>query len=256
MLIQRICKRFLLIMLFVGFCVMGSACGGKTCVNNGDCGANESCNDSFCVVKQNLPGSCVHGKQSYADGKTFSAGDSCNTCTCKSGKVTCTKSTCKDKCGGKLKLKCSNSSEYCELPNWSCNLPNKMGTCKPKVVSCSNENRPVCGCDEKTYKNRCLARKAGVGLGYNGKCKTGPKACKYNGKEYHLGEVFQAKDGCNSCECKGVGSVGCSLMECSQRTCKYKGKVYQDGDSFKESCNVCTCSGASQKVTCTTKACP
>ncbi len=42
------------------------------------------------------------------------------------------------------------------------------------------------------------------------------KLCFYNGKVYQTGDVFPAKDGCNSCSCnpEGFEGIGCSAMDC------------------------------------------
>src|SRR5690606_24263667 len=43
-------------------------------------------------------GDCEHDGASYADGESFPAGDSCNTCSCSDGKVACTRAACSAAC--------------------------------------------------------------------------------------------------------------------------------------------------------------
>src|SRR5512142_559383 len=39
-------------------------------------------------------------------------------------------------------------------------------------------------------------------------------ACWSNGKSYAEGESFPSPDGCNTCQCRSVGEVACTLMAC------------------------------------------
>jgi Pacifastin inhibitor (LCMII) len=44
-------------------------------------------------------------------------------------------------------------------------------------------------------------------------CSSGP-SCTYDGGSYQAGQTFPAGDGCNTCSCSPVGSIGCSKLAC------------------------------------------
>jgi len=42
------------------------------------------------------------------------------------------------------------------------------------------------------------------------------KLCIYHGDQYKSGEIWGAKDGCNTCWCAGAGIVGCTAKKCKR----------------------------------------
>jgi hypothetical protein len=63
------------------------------------------------------------------------------------------------------------ANEFCAKLYDSCG---DRGKCEERPADCTERGkvlvRPVCGCDEKTYDNACLAAAAGVSVKSEGKC--------------------------------------------------------------------------------------
>ena len=63
----------------------------------------------------------------------------------------------------------STDGQFCEFKAGTCGLSGS-GKCVAKGEICTQEVKPVCGCDNKTYSNDCQRRLAGVSLKATGEC--------------------------------------------------------------------------------------
>ncbi len=96
--------------------------------------------------------------------------------------------------------------EFCDFDHPLCGASDLGGVCRPKPDACSREYDPVCGCDGRTYGNRCEAHANGVSVGSSGRCEDPVQVCGgFSGRACGGGEFCRFDvDGCDWADAQGV----------------------------------------------------
>jgi hypothetical protein len=117
---------------------------------------------------------CEYGGVHYRPGASFPSSDGCNQCSCqRDGTVVCTLRACAAVCGGLAGTPCPEG-QYCNFPpEAQCGAADQTGVCAVRPEACTREFAPVCGCDDATYSNACVAAAAGVSVASQGECGSG-----------------------------------------------------------------------------------
>lgn len=72
-------------------------------------------------------------------------------------------------CGGIAGQQCV-AGHFCEMQAGRCTVADDQGSCVEVPQFCTQDYRPVCGCDARTYSNACAARAASVSVDFEGEC--------------------------------------------------------------------------------------
>ena len=87
---------------------------------------------------------------------------------------------CGQVCGGFAGIPCENEDEFCLLPDGHC-CCDFTGVCTPVPHACPRVVDPVCGCDGRTYVNRCEAWRQEQSVDYEGPCQKTGACCLPDG---------------------------------------------------------------------------
>jgi Kazal-type serine protease inhibitor domain len=155
-------------------------CGGLLGVG---CNANEFCSykpGDLCGAAD-APGTCMVKPDACAllvdpvcgcDDKTYSHNClAANAGVGVSSKGACASQTLGKLCGSRGGVNCGES-EYCAFPIGNdCGRTDRGAACVARPTSCTREVVTVCGCDGKTYSNKCNAAAAGNAVSSVGACR-------------------------------------------------------------------------------------
>lgn len=75
---------------------------------------------------------------------------------------------------------CSSPDNYCSVKPGECERPDDQynGICQAKPDACTAKWDPVCGCNGKTYGNKCVADSKAANVWHTGSCEYG-KQCSF-----------------------------------------------------------------------------
>ncbi|CAC5406731.1 unnamed protein product [Mytilus coruscus] len=213
-----------------------------------------ACTEMACIKPS--AGTCNYHRTIYNVGDSFNSTDGCNTCHCTSNGVSCTEMFCAVLHPTVQLSKHVRSSVY--QIGFNCNYNGKqfnVGENWPTTDGCN-----TCSCHSGKLVVRMTCTENDCDSGKRSSVYQRGFHCKYEEKQFNVGESWTASDGCNTCICHAGDLL--VRMTCTEKACAvggqctYHGKAYKVGDSFPsiDKCNTCFCE-ADGSVPCTERFC-
>jgi hypothetical protein len=156
-----------------------------------------------------------------------------------------------------LDTRCPSGS-YCELAE-RCGTSTPRGVCEPNDEPvCSTAVEPVCGCDNRTYQNACIAQRSGMDSLREGACRIGdcgPLAGGCEADEFcDVGAMCDAPDAHGTCRPRQDITLKCGHPIPGDEECGCDGVTYfgacwrlQQGVSLAH-VGPCDCAGSGECV--------
>jgi hypothetical protein len=139
-------------------------------------------------------------------------------------------------CGGLLGQECA-TGQFCNFDKTTdCGAADQTGVCETAPDACADIFLPVCGCDGKTYGNRCEAHAMGVSVAADGTCEDepAPDAGSPNGADAGADAAGADAAGADAAgtDAAGTDAAGTDAGPPAGRICGGFAGLMCDGDLF------------------------
>ncbi|XP_067675152.1 uncharacterized protein [Haliotis asinina] len=249
-------------------------CQQCTCMGGSIICQTITCPPVSCMTPVQLPNECCPTcpvcqflGQTYPDDSRFQhPEDSCQSCTCKMGRVKCEREQCIVKCTHPRQDLCCPLCTDCFFEDSLYRNGQSFQPDPCRRCSCRDGN-VVCE-EEKCPALTCLMKETPPG-----QCCEKCKGCEFRDTQYDTGAMWILPENpCISCTCSG-GLVTCMEVDCYVPcdepvqvpgqccpvcpTCNFEGRRYKNGEGFTpngDPCDYCTCEDG--HLRCVHEACP